>query len=447
MVSKINIALMLSAASGLIYEIVATNLLFFYFIRNTYSISTVFSTFLLGLGIGSILIYKLKDKIPDKNYLFGVLQLIIGVYSLIVLTNLTKIIPAIGTGGVLLSSSLVLLLPTILLGASFPLAGMIIGECKKDSIGYVYSVDLIGAVVGSLAAGFILIPIFGNIFTIQVAVSLNFLAAFCVLKGWRKRIPLMLIVIVLMLMMFVSPSDDLNSNGIHYSSASPYGEVEIKNGQLYIEGREQCVIGPDHSPEGETSIVNYSLLPFKSKDIDVVNIGLGCGNTLQSIVDYVETEVDIVEINPQVVEANKLFSEVLNHDRVNLIVGEGLDYLRTTDKSYESVIIDIENPAVIHASDIYTKESFEIIYTSLKYDGTLGLWVYRCESDEYYDIVYNTLKSVFPHVYKLNDNNFVASKKEIPNYRRYVPITENEEINTINKKALSKIYLDTCRWW
>ena len=53
----------------------------------------------------------------------------------------------------------VLLIPTILLGATFPLAALIISEKKKDSVGFVYSMDLVGAVIGSLVAGFILIII------------------------------------------------------------------------------------------------------------------------------------------------------------------------------------------------------------------------------------------------------------------------------------------------
>jgi len=58
----IQIALALSAASALIYEVVATNILFFYFIRSSYSIATVLGVFLFGLGLGSLLIYFLLHR-------------------------------------------------------------------------------------------------------------------------------------------------------------------------------------------------------------------------------------------------------------------------------------------------------------------------------------------------------------------------------------------------
>jgi len=122
------IALMLSATAGLIYEITATELLFFYFIESSYSFSIVISVFLLGLGIGSFGIHKYKDRIKDKRLLFGFLQLIIGIYALLVLMNLSKILPTLSTQGLFISSFFILLLPTICLGAIFPLAGSIISK-------------------------------------------------------------------------------------------------------------------------------------------------------------------------------------------------------------------------------------------------------------------------------------------------------------------------------
>ena len=183
---SIHLALILSAASGLIYEVVITNLLFFYFIESSYSISTVLSIFLFGLGAGSFVIYKFKDKITDKRSLFGLLQLAIAVYGLLVLANLTKIIPSINTFGLFVSSFLILLLPTLFLGAIFPLAASIIRKGRDDVTGLVYFIDLSGAVFGSLIAGFLLIPTFGNRFTILFAVFINLTAAAIIFRGWKK---------------------------------------------------------------------------------------------------------------------------------------------------------------------------------------------------------------------------------------------------------------------
>lgn len=77
---NIQFALGLSAASALIYEVVATKMLYFYFTESSYSIATVLSVFLFGLGIGSLVIYYLSNRIKDKRLLFGVLQLLIALF-------------------------------------------------------------------------------------------------------------------------------------------------------------------------------------------------------------------------------------------------------------------------------------------------------------------------------------------------------------------------------
>ena len=92
-------ALALSAASALVYEVVVTNILFFYFIESTYSLATVLSVFLFGLGLGSFLVYLIGTKIENKKLLFGWLQIGISLYAFFVLSNLTSLVERISTLG------------------------------------------------------------------------------------------------------------------------------------------------------------------------------------------------------------------------------------------------------------------------------------------------------------------------------------------------------------
>lgn len=434
-------ALMLSATAGLIYEITATNLLFFYFIESSYSFATVVSVFLLGLGIGSFGIHRYKKKIKNKRLLFGILQIIIGIYALMILKNLDTILPSLSTAGLFFSSFFILLLPTICLGAIFPLAGSIISK-EKNEIGLIYSIDLIGAVVGSLIAGFWLIPNFGNKLTILFAVILNFASATLVFNKKILRI-ISIICVVLFLLFFInSEIKSVRYVNPKFAKSSPYGEIIIEDNSLYIDDRVQC--SADYT-QGEKQIVRESLSSFDSRDLQVLNIGLGCGFTLNEILERVDNKVDIVEINPVIVEASRLMTDVLKNEKTNLIIGDGFDYLRKTTKTYDSIIIDVEDPSVIHSSNIYTVESFEIIEKKLKTEGVFGLWTYPCESQRYYDTIYYTLSKVFDYVYKVTDTIFIASNKEL-DYIKYNATTE-KTINTLDKKTLSKIYFDDCKWW
>jgi len=232
-----------------------------------------------------------------------------------------------------------------------------------------------------------------------------------------------------------------------FQKPSPYGEIKIEENsygeiELLIDNRVQCSL--DYK-QGEIEIVSWSLGSFKSRDLDVLNIGLGCGFTLTEIIGGVDNTVDIVELNPVIVEANRVISDILENEKVNLIMGDGFDYLRKTNKTYDSIIIDIENPSVIHSSNIYTVESFEIVEKKLNKGGVFGLWTYPCESQRYYDTIYYTLREVFDYVYKITNEIFIASNTELA-YGNYGPQTE-KVVNTLDKKSLSKIYFDDCKWW
>lgn len=436
------IALALSAATALMYEVVASKILFYFFSESTYSVSTVLSTFLLGLAIGSFLYYKFQSKITCQRQLFGLSQLLIGVYGFFVFTHIADIVQDIHTFGLFVVSVLLLLIPTIALGVIFPLTLTLVGDDTKN--GLIYFIDLVGAAAGSLLAGFYLIPTLGNTFTVYVAVGMSFLAAFLVLDKQGK---LMVVLLTTLGYIFISQTDvteTVSEQNIYFNKPSPYGEIILENKTLYIDGRDQCSWAYP-GDASERKIVDYVFENIAVPDARVLNIGLGCGLTLSAILTKTTAPVDVVEINPVVVEVNRLQSTLLEDPNINLINDEGLNYLRNDNTKYDAIVIDIEEPAVIHASDLYTVEAFEEIEKSLVDGGVFGLWVNRCKNEEYSDIIYNTLHRVFTHVYQVHDNIFIASDSILP-YNTYVPFTESLSINSVDHKRLAKVYFDDCKF-
>lgn len=433
------IALALSAASALIYEVVVTDVLFFYFIESTYSLATVLSVFLFGLGAGSLLIYYFSPKIKNKKLFFGFLQVAIALYVFFVLSNIKDIVAKISTLGTFVTSFAVLLIPTLFLGAIFPIAGAIFKKEKKDIIGLVYSSDLSGAIIGSLVAGFFLIPVYGAKFTIFFGGFLNIFSAFLIFPRKYKLIPIILA--VLLVIASISGVFAIEEREHEFYSPSPYGVVELRDNltSLWINEREQCALTyPEDT--SERKMADYAIEPLQGEDeekekLRVLNIGLGCGLTLEQALKH-DTEVDVVEINPKVVMANRLMTDVLKDERVNLIVDDGLKYLRESDKEYDIILIDIENPLIAHSSNLYTTDAFEIINNSLSDKGTFALFSYDDEtSQKYSDVLYYSLSEHFDYVYQ-NFGFFLASKQKL-DYEEYVPKTEYE-INSIDKQVLQK---------
>jgi spermidine synthase len=339
----------------------------------------------------------------------------------------------------------ILLAPTIFLGAVFPLAGSIFKKDKKDIIGLVYSSDLFGAILGTLLAGFYLIPQLGARITVIFGALLNIISASIIMSKKQKLIPAVCLVLIIASSLNVAsitneeepiivPDPDYGE--YQYYANSPYGIIKVKDDKLYIDGRMQCCwCYTDEN--SEVKMVNYSIEPILKYDPkNALNIGLGCGQTLSKIVEY-GLFADVVEINWKVVEANQLLGNILDNPKVNLIIDDGLHYLRENKKKYDSILIDIENPKIAHSSGLYTVDAFILVNASLNEYGTFGLWNYN-GNDRFLDILYYSLNEVFPFVYS-RPGFFLATKSKL-DLDEYEP-TSGYEINTIDKNTLTDAYL------
>ncbi len=305
----------------------------------------------------------------------------------------------------------------------------------------------VGAILGSLVAGFLLIPQLGTRTTVIFGAGLNIISAFIMFSKKQKIIPICLLVLLFASTINI-PSlttenpvltyeeEEYIKEGYQFYANSPYGLVTVKNDYLFIDGRVQCC---QCYGEGgvDIMIAVYALEPLEEYgELEVLNIGLGCGLTLEKCLEY-NTSIDVVEINEQVVRANKIMTDVLKNPRVNLIIDDGLNYLRSNNKQYDSIIMDIELPYVAHSSYLFTVDAFIIIANSLKNHGAFTLRNFN-SNDRFQDILFYSLKEGFPYIYSYS-GVFLATKQELDQLE-YVPSTPYE-INTIDRNTLTDAFL------
>lgn len=185
----IGLCFILSGATGLIYEVLWARMLGLVFGATTLAVSTVLAAFMGGLALGSALAGKLAQKIRKPLNTYGVMEIGIAVYALLVpflfrwIDDLYALIwqqlhPGYFTFSLwrFLLSGLVLLVPTTLMGATLPvLAAAFVRSSESDSnsVTKLYACNLAGAILGTLAAGFFLLPALGVRTTIAVAAALN----------------------------------------------------------------------------------------------------------------------------------------------------------------------------------------------------------------------------------------------------------------------------------
>lgn len=181
------LAFALSGMTALVYEVVWIRPLQLVFGSTIYAISTMLTTFMMGFALGSYLIRNIADRTKNPVLLFALLEFGIGIYGMIILF-IFKILPSIYLSALGLSGFqflqfalcfIVLIIPATLFGATWPVANKIyvnLNNFGKDA-GMLYSFNSLGAFVGVIAAGFILIPMLGTRNTSISAAVLNLLIA------------------------------------------------------------------------------------------------------------------------------------------------------------------------------------------------------------------------------------------------------------------------------
>ena len=185
----IGVCFILSGATGLIYEVLWMRMLGLVFGATTLAVSTVLAAFMGGLALGSALAGRLSARIKRPLRTYGWIEIGIAAYALLVpflftlVDNLYAFIwQQFQPGFFVFSlwrfvlSCALLLIPTTLMGATLPvLSAALLRSAKRNanSVTRLYACNLVGAILGTLAAGFFLLPALGVRSTILVAATLN----------------------------------------------------------------------------------------------------------------------------------------------------------------------------------------------------------------------------------------------------------------------------------
>jgi spermidine synthase len=191
-----------SGATGLIYEVLWARMLGLVFGGTTLAVSTVLAAFMGGLALGSALAGRSGARVRRPVRAYGLLEIGIALYAIAVpflfslVDNLYAIIwQQFHPGFFVFSlwrfalSCLMLLIPTTLMGATLPLLSAALVRSAgqtSTSITKLYTRNLAGAICGSLAAGFLLLPVFGVRATIYIAAIINIIIGIVTILAERR---------------------------------------------------------------------------------------------------------------------------------------------------------------------------------------------------------------------------------------------------------------------
>jgi spermidine synthase len=197
------ICFFLSGAAGLIYQVAWGKSLGLIFGHTAYAVATVLAVFMGGLAAGSAWIGGWSEGRSRPLALYGWLEIgtaATGALSLAGLMGVRSVYfaayPYVAAHDFILlllrfvGAALILFLPTFLMGGTLPILLRAVTRNSSElgkRLARLYWVNTAGAVAGTIAAGFLLLPTVGLRRTLEIAVGLNIFAAVLALLLSRRE--------------------------------------------------------------------------------------------------------------------------------------------------------------------------------------------------------------------------------------------------------------------
>jgi spermidine synthase len=419
----------LSGAASMIYEVAWTRALTLVIGSSTYAFTAMLLAFLVGIAGGSALFSRLWGDRRVTPMAFALIELGIGLSAVLILPafgKLPDLLLRVFTVSLapdfvliveILLSIAVMLAPTLLIGASFPcvvkVAARSVDRVGLD-VGRLYAVNTLGAILGTVCAGFLLIPSTGVQSAVKVAVLLNLAVGAAIAVGsvrvsspWQWATSTLLSVATLAGVLWIPAwNQAVMASGVAVYARTYQGfagRLELARAfpeqrLLFYEDGLSATVSVHRVGENIFLRVNGKTDASTGKDMHtqimlghipllvhpnpkaVLIIGLGSGVTAGAVAQYPVERIDVVEIEPAVVKAARFFArenrEVLNDPRVRLVTADARNFLLVTPRRYDVIISEPSNPWIGGIATLYSREFYQLARQRLNPGGIMLQWVH-----------------------------------------------------------------------
>lgn len=402
--------MLVSGANAFLYEVLWTRILNHALGGTIYAFATMLASFLAGIAIGGMLAGKVAGNRRQAVHMFAVAQAAIGLLSAGIYYWLQGYVPdESGLAANATVAALVLFPATLFIGATFPLAVRILAAAADEApvaTGRTYAWNTVGAIVGSILAGFLLIPALGFEGAIRLAVGVNLALAMVALflvagMGLRTVAPAALACgVALLLYRPMAPLGLIDTSVVDagrggqpiYYAVGRSATVFLKrlDGIYYLRtnGLPEAFVEPAGAPPLRHSQKWLTALPVIARpDAEsMLIIGFGGGVAVEGVPPTV-ADVDVIELEPEVLAANAAISDVRRYDplddeRVRIVINDARNAIYLTDKRYDVIVSQPSHPWTAGASHLYTSEFIGLSKQHLSSDGVYVQWINSLFVDE-----------------------------------------------------------------
>jgi predicted membrane-bound spermidine synthase len=408
------------SASSMVVEIVAGRMIAPYVGMSLYTWTAIIAVVLAGFSIGNWMGGKIASskittalKISGGVMMFAAISTACAGWMLRLLA--TPIIS--NTSEPLIAITLIstgaFFLPSVLAGIPAPILTVAAMRGRHNSeyaLGLMYAVGAFGAIIGTLAAGFALIPHFGSTYTL-ILVSLVYIAS-SILCFWlgKSRMRQLVVTIPGAVILFLTSLHVLDQPQVCDHESEYFCIRVVDLDPLRPDETKLMVI--DHLAHGISNLTNPRIMytphaalldglarqRMKARDtFNSFHIGGGTYSIPRAWYDRGLSDITVAEIDPVVTEvATKNFW--LDREAIRIEHEDARLLLQRENMKYDVIIGDAFTDIAV-PEHLITVEFFELVNQRLKADGVFLMnFMDNVERLDAFSAVAVSLQSVFKNV-------------------------------------------------
>jgi len=313
-------------------------------------------------------------------------------------------------------AGMVILLPTVVLGAVFPYLMKLSeahGRGAGWTLGRLAAANTVGAILGSLVAGFLLLGWVGLWSSIQLLGAVVLVAALLVAaSAWAEDRRLAILGCAALVAVLVGAGSARLPHVKLVKGQRLLGSWQGSSGIVTVvqSGENRLIKVDNHYTLGSTLAIVHQAhqgsfpLLLHPAPRSIFFLGMGTGITAGGALSHSIDSVVVCELVPEAITAAaQFFSPFANglfeDPRVTIVAEDGRVYLRTTKQKFDVIVADLFVPWKAGTGNLYSKEHFETAKRHLEEEGLFVQWLAlsQISSDEL-DVIARTMTSVFPLV-------------------------------------------------
>jgi spermidine synthase len=418
----------------------------------TFMFGLILATALLGIGLGGAA-YAFRGNNSQATIGGFALTCTLEALAIIIpfalgdrlaiIANLIRPLGHIGFAGHVVgwcAMTLIVVFPAAFIaGIQFPLLIALLGSGSERvgrHVGLAYAFNTAGAILGSLAGGFGLMPLLGATGCWMLAafllIVLGAVAVFIALRTGQRQMAIAASLAALFAIcgtFALGPTAVWRHSGIGAGRATePKSRREVRawvntmrrtlewdadgressialtNGDDYafiVNGKADGSARGDAGTQVMSGILQATIHP-NPRSAFVIGLGTGSTAGWLGVVPSIE-RVDVVELEPVVLriarDMTPVNQNVLANPKVHIQIADAREVLLASRNKYDLIFSEPSNPYRAGIASLFTREYYEAVASRLSPGGVFTQWVQTYDVDGgTVGTIYRTLLTVFPFV-------------------------------------------------